>query len=105
MTDTMVTHADGATIGDHAHKRRYSLRNLFVLRTKIKITIAMGMLSAVLYFGLYHFNSDIRHIAEMTNQGDKTYFLLPIGLAFVFSFVHGIFTDRFWEALGVKAKR
>jgi len=31
------------------------------------------------------------------------YFLLPVAIAFGFSFVHGAFTARFWDALGVKA--
>lgn len=105
MTDTMVSHADGAAIAENTHKRRRSLRNMFMLRPKAWSAISFGLFSAVLYYGLYYFNGDIRHYAEMTNQGDKTYFLLPIGIAFIFSIVHGIFTDRFWEALGVKAKR
>lgn len=105
MTEAMVSHADGAAIVEDTPKRRRSLRNLFMLRPKAKAAIGYGVLSVLLYFGLYYFNADIRHVAEMTNQGDKTFFLMPIGLAFVFSIVHGLFTDRFWEALGVKAKR
>lgn len=106
MTETMVTHMDGAAIAQDTPKRRkWRLRNLFMLRPQAKAAIGFGLLSAMLYYGLYVFNDDIRHFAELTNQGDRTYFLLPIGLAFVFSVVHGIFTDRFWEALGLKAKR
>ncbi len=106
MTETMVTHVDGAAISNDIPKRRkWRLRNLLMLRPQAKAAIGFGILSAMLYFALYYFNDDIRHAAEMTNQGDRTFFLLPIGLAFVFSIVHGIFTDRFWEALGLKAKR
>lgn len=105
MTDIMVSHVDGAAIAEDTPRRRRSLRSLFMLRPKAKAAIGYGLLSMVLYYALYLFNGDIRHAAEMTNAGDKTYFLLPIGLAFVFSLVHGLFTDRFWEALGVKAKR
>jgi len=105
MTDTMVSNVDSTLISTSAPKRARRLRNLLMLRPKAKAAIAYGALSAGLYFGLYTFNDDIRHIAEMTNQGDKTYFLLPIGIAFLFSVVHGLFTDRFWEALGLKAKR
>ncbi|WP_139134860.1 hypothetical protein [Magnetovibrio blakemorei] len=105
----MLTHMEGSAIAHHGHdlpqKRRRSLRNLFKLRTHTKATLGMGLLSMILYYGLYTFNADIRHIAEMTNQGDKTYFLLPIAIAFLFSVVHGIFTDKFWEALGLRAKR
>ncbi|MCW8916945.1 MAG: hypothetical protein OQK24_13970 [Magnetovibrio sp.] len=106
MTETMVTHIDGAAISDDTSKRRkWRLRNLLMLRPQAKSAIGFGLLSGMLYYALYYFNADIRHVGEMTNQGDRTYFLLPIGLAFVFSIVHGIFTDRFWEALGLKAKR
>lgn len=105
MTDTMVTHADGAAIAENTPKRRRSLRSLFMLRRPAKVAILFGLMSAALYYGLYTFNDDIRHAAEMTNQGDKTMFMLPLGIAFLFSIVHGIFTDRFWEALGLKAKR
>ena len=105
MSDTMVSHVESAAINRSAPKRAWRLRNLLMLRPKAKAAIGYGALSVGLYFGLYTFNADIRHIAEMTNQGDKTYFLLPIGIAFLFSVVHGLFTDRFWDALGLKAKR
>ncbi|MEG3617794.1 hypothetical protein V5T82_04945 [Magnetovibrio sp. PR-2] len=106
MTETMVTHIDGAALGTGTPKRRkWRLRNLLMLRPQAKAAIAFGLMSAALYYGLYYFNDDIRHVAEMTNRGDRTFFLLPIALAFVFSIVHGIFTDRFWDALGLKAKR
>lgn len=75
------------------------------LRPAAKVAIGFGALSAVLYSLLYLFGDDIRHWAELTSQGDKAYFLAPIGIAFVFSLVHGLFTDRFWEALGLTAKR
>lgn len=65
-----------------------------------------GVLSVMLYYLLYRYGDDIRHMAEMTNTGEtKMYFLAPIGIAFVFSIVHGLFTDRFWESVGLTAKR
>ena len=30
--------------------------------------------------------------------------LFPVGVALVFSFVHGAFTGKFWDALGVKPR-
>ncbi len=66
--------------------------------------ILLGIVSAGLYFLLYRYSGDIRHWAEMTNHGDKVFFLAPIGIAFIFSTVHGLFTDRFWSAVGLKAK-
>lgn len=68
------------------------------------VAMVLGLGSIALYALLYVFNDQIRHITEATNQGDHTYFLLPIGIAFIFSVVHGAFTGRFWEALGLQAK-
>ena len=74
------------------------------LTSAFRVTILFGIGSLVLYVMLYRFNYDIRHLAEMTNQGDKSLFLVPIGIAFVFSFIHGSFTGRFWDVIGLKAK-
>ncbi|MCC2111672.1 MAG: hypothetical protein KDJ16_06535 [Hyphomicrobiales bacterium] len=84
---------------------RRRLRNLLMLRAKTKAALAYGVFSGLLYYLLYHYSAEIRGIAEATNAGDKSYFLLPIAIAFVFSVVHGLFTDRFWQAMGLKAKR
>lgn len=104
MAGIMVTHAKTA-IGEPSQKTARRLRNLVMLRPQSKSALFLGLLSGAMYYLLYLLSDDIRHIAEMTNQGDKTYFLLPIGIAFLFSVVHGLFTDRFWDALGLKAKR
>ncbi len=105
MAGTMVTHAEAADIAEPAKKNHRRLRNLLMLRPQTKSALFLGILSGAMYYVFYLYSGDIRQIAEMTNQGDKTYFLLPIGIAFLFSIVHGLFTDRFWEALGLKAKR
>jgi len=105
MTATMVSQADATAAPETSRRRARRIRSMFMLRKSTRAAIGYGILSSIIYFGLYYFNSDIRHIAEMTNRGDHTYFLLPIGIAFLFSVVHGLFTDRFWEALGLKAKR
>lgn len=81
------------------------LRRRIMLRPRAWSAIGFGALSLMLYYGLYHFHDEILYVGDMVNRGDKTYFLLPIGVAFVFSLVHGLFTDRFWEAVGLKAKR
>ena len=86
-------------------KMRWRRRLLTKLHPKTRSAIGFGMLSGSLYYLLYHFNHDIRAIAEATNAGNKSLFLLPIAIAFLFSIVHGLFTDRFWDALGLKAKR
>ena len=33
------------------------------------------------------------------------YALLPIAVAFIFSFVHGTFTGNFWSVLGIEAAK
>jgi hypothetical protein len=67
--------------------------------------IGLGVLSALLYYGLYHSNDFILEAAQKVREGEKAYFLLPIAIAFVFSYVHGEFTGRFWHALGLQAKK
>ena len=105
MTATMVTSAEIAQPARRKSRFSRRIRYMLMLRRKTRAALLLGVLSGALYYLLFLFSSDIRHIAEMTNQGDKTYFLLPIGIAFVFSVVHGLFTDRFWEAMGLTAKR
>jgi hypothetical protein len=68
-------------------------------------TVALGVISLTLYVLLFRFDAELRQIAVATNQGHKAYFLVPIGIAFLFSLVHGAFTDRFWAVLGVKARK
>jgi len=63
-------------------------------------TVILGLTSGLLYFLLYQFNGEI---LNWSKQGGW-YFIVPISIAFVFSFVHGAFTSHFWDLLGVKAK-
>lgn len=67
--------------------------------------IGLGLLSALLYYGLYQFNDYILEAAQKVRSGDKAFFLLPIAIAFVFSYVHGEFTGRFWHSLGLMPKK
>jgi hypothetical protein len=63
-------------------------------------TLVYGAISVALYFCLYLFADPI---LEMSRQG-RWYFILPIAIAFVFSFIHGNFTGQFWDLFGIKAK-
>lgn len=67
--------------------------------------IGFGIVSAVLYSLLYIYSDDLEKASQLVQQGEKLYFLIPIAIAFVFSYIHGTFTDRFWSALGLKAKK
>ena len=69
------------------------------------LLLMMGIGSIALYFGLYLFNSDLIALAKQTYAGQKTLFFVPILLAFLFSFVHGAFTAKFWDSLGIAAKK
>jgi len=63
-------------------------------------TIILGSLSAILIFLFYYFEAPI---LDWTKQGGW-YFIIPIIIAFIFSFVHALFVSHFWDVLGVKAK-
>jgi hypothetical protein len=66
--------------------------------------IIFGILSAMLYLFLFKYQTEITHFAELTREGVKIDFLIPIGIALVFSFVHGGFATYLWQSLGLKAK-
>ena len=60
-----------------------------------------GMATALLYAGLFLFE-DV--IVGSTQHGHWS-FVIPIALAFVFSFFHGAFTGGFWDILGIRANQ
>lgn len=63
-------------------------------------TLIYGSGSVLLYLLLYLFH---KPILEASQQGGW-YFVVPIGIAFIFSVVHGNFTGHFWDLFGIKAK-
>lgn len=63
-------------------------------------TIALGVLSLVLYVLLF---ANEQTVLKLSIEGEWG-FVVPIAIAFVFSFVHGAFTGGFWDMLGLKAK-
>jgi hypothetical protein len=68
------------------------------------MTLLTGVLSLSLYFLLYEFQGDIVQLANLTRQGAKIDFIVPIFIALLFSLVHGAFTEHFWSLLGLKPK-
>lgn len=60
-------------------------------------TVLLGVLSLTLYVLLFSYEE-----AVLAASADS--FLVPIVIAFAFSFVHGAFTSGFWDMLGLKAK-
>jgi len=68
-------------------------------------TLLYGIASLVLY-ALLLLNSDLFvDWAQRTRNGEKILFLIPVLVAFVFSYFHGAFTGYFWETLGLRAAR
>lgn len=71
----------------------------------IAATLLYGIASLVLYT-LLLVNSDLFvDWAERTIKGEKSLFLIPVVVAFVFSYFHGHFTGHFWETLGLRAAK
>lgn len=62
--------------------------------------LLFGSIVVGLYMGLYVYEKDI---IEWSTRGGW-FFLVPLTIAFVFSFFHGKFTGDFWDFLGIKAK-
>jgi hypothetical protein len=60
-----------------------------------------GLAALILYFLLYLLEDQI---LAFTARGGW-YFLAPVAIAFLFSYVHGAFTAHFWDVLGIKAKK
>lgn len=71
--------------------------------TSVLKALLYGMASLALYGGLFLCADDTVELARRTREGEKIFFLVPIGIAFVFSLVHGAFTAYFWDAVGLKA--
>jgi hypothetical protein len=61
----------------------------------------LGAVVAALYWLLFHYEG---RILEVTRHGGWS-FVLPLLIAFLFSFAHGSFTGHFWDAMGIKAKK
>lgn len=66
-------------------------------------TAVFGVGSLALYLLLFAYSNELVTLATETRQGQKWLFIVPIVIAFVFSWVHGSFTGHFWELLGIRA--
>ena len=71
------------------------------VRSKLSPALLWGGLTVVaLYSALYVYEKEI---IELSTRGGW-FFLVPLLIAFAFSFFHGKFTGEFWELFGIKAK-
>ncbi|MCK5717854.1 MAG: biotin transporter BioY [Thiomargarita sp.] len=64
----------------------------------VMLTASLGFLSTILYLLLFLFKEPI---LQLIAQGGW-YFLIPITIAFILSYVHGAFVNHFWDVLDVK---
>ncbi len=60
-----------------------------------------GLLSAACYWALF---AHEQAVMASSTRTDGLYWLLPVLVAFLFSFAHGAFTGYFWEAVGIRAR-
>jgi hypothetical protein len=63
-----------------------------------------GGASVLLYVLLFAYSDQFVQWAEHTKD-NKALFLIPVVVAFVFSYFHGHFTGHFWETLGLRAAK
>ena len=71
------------------------------LGKQITKTFVYGAASLALYIALFFLEEPLLGLASH----GRWYFLVPVAIAFVFSFAHGTFTGHFWDVLGVKARK
>lgn len=67
----------------------------------LKGAVIFGLVTAACYLAVF-LNSAL--VMKYFTRGG-IYALLPVGTAFLFSFVHGAFTGNFWSALGIEASK
>jgi hypothetical protein len=72
---------------------------------QLSLTIGFGIVSFAFYWLLLAYSDQLVELANRTRKGEKMWFLVPIVIAFFFSYVHGQFTGHFWESLGIKAAK
>jgi len=72
-----------------------------IKRRPFKKFFVFGFLSFILYYLLLTHQELVK---ELCSKG-RWYAFFPWLTAFVFSFVHGNFTDAFWSVLGVEPKK
>lgn len=62
-----------------------------------------GTATIILYVLLFNYSEQLVNWAYETKTGNKLLFIVPVAIAFVFSYFHGAFTGYFWETIGLRA--
>ena len=68
-------------------------------------TLIYGCASIALYVLLFIYSEQLVNWAQLTKTENKLLFLVPVIIAFVFSYFHGAFTGYFWESMGLRAAK
>ncbi|MGD9785872.1 MAG: hypothetical protein AB7E80_09110 [Hyphomicrobiaceae bacterium] len=76
------------------------LRPWFRLPPRVFKAVWTGLLSLSLYALLFYYEVAVLK----ASVGEVWSFLVPLVIAFVFSFAHGAFTGAFWDAVGLKPR-
>lgn len=97
---TPETLAVGDREGDAAVAPKRSPISYLRLHPRFAKALVLGILSGGLYVGLFANEQTVLS----WSIGHSLSFLVPLTIAFVFSFVHGAFTGAFWDAIGIKPK-
>lgn len=66
--------------------------------------LILGLASSALYLLLFRYADTLTALSVEARAGAKYYGIVPIIIALVFSAVHGAFTARFWDLLGLRAR-
>ena len=71
-------------------------------KSSLPKALIFGVISAALYTLMFVYSDRLVELAHLTRQCEHIWFLVPIIIAFIFSYVHGTFTGAFWDTLGLK---
>jgi hypothetical protein len=74
-------------------------------KESIAKAVGYGVVSVLMYYALFKYAGHFVDWASRTRQGEKMLFIIPIVVAFGFSYFHGNFTSYFWDMLGFKAAK
>ncbi len=69
----------------------------------VAAAVGFGIASVALYALLFAYADLFLDWARRTRDGEYALALIPVAVAFAFSWVHGAFTGYFWEILGLRA--
>jgi hypothetical protein len=85
----------------HSHRGGEQMAESVSRKKIVQKTFVFGAAAAALYAVVFHFADPLMAIVSR----GKLYAIVPVGMVFLFSYIHGNFTSYFWSALGIEASR